>query len=91
MEKKLLIIFVKNAKLGKVKTRLAKSIGDEKALEVYNQLVEITEKATQQLIVHKRVYFSEEIIEEKWQKTSKHVQKGADLGEKMQKAFKKAF
>ena len=69
MEKKLLIIFVKNAKLGKVKTRLAKSIGDEKALEVYNQLVEITEKATQQLIVHKRVYFSEEIIEEKWQKT----------------------
>ncbi|PCI94866.1 MAG: glycosyltransferase [Flavobacteriales bacterium] len=91
MEKKLLIIFVKNAKLGKVKTRLAKSIGDEKALEVYNQLVEITEKATQQLIVHKRVYFSEEIIEEKWQKTSKHVQKGAGLGEKMQKAFKKAF
>ena len=91
MEKNLLIIFVKNAKLGKVKTRLAKTIGDEKALKIYNQLIGITQKATEQLTVDKRVYFSEEKTGQKWMKTSKYVQKGVGLGEKMQKAFKKAF
>jgi glycosyltransferase A (GT-A) superfamily protein (DUF2064 family) len=34
MPKQLLIVFVKNSKLGKVKTRLAKSIGDKAALEI---------------------------------------------------------
>ena len=33
--KKALIIFTRNPELGKVKTRLAKSVGDESALEIY--------------------------------------------------------
>ena len=36
MPKKLLMIFVRNPELGKVKTRLAKTVGDKRALEVYN-------------------------------------------------------
>jgi rSAM/selenodomain-associated transferase 1 len=87
MTKKLLIVFVKNIQLGKVKTRLAKSIGNEGAFQVYKHLVEITETRTSQLSCEKYIYFSEVIIEEKWPKTSKFIQKGADLGEKMQNSF----
>ena len=38
MSKELLIIFTKNPELGKVKTRLAKSIGDKAALNIYKKL-----------------------------------------------------
>jgi rSAM/selenodomain-associated transferase 1 len=91
MSKELLIVFVKNIKLGKVKTRLAKSIGNEGAFEVYKHLVEITEEATQKVKHEKHIYFSDVIIDEKWPNTPKFVQKGADLGEKMQNAFEKGF
>ena len=41
-----LIIFIKNPELGKVKTRLAKTIGNQKALEVYQLLQETTRKVS---------------------------------------------
>jgi rSAM/selenodomain-associated transferase 1 len=88
MSKELLIVFVKNIKLGKVKTRLAKSIGDEGAFQVYKHLVDITEAVTNQVSCEKNIYFSDVEIDEKWPKTSKHVQNGSDLGEKMQNSFK---
>ncbi|MBV1952771.1 MAG: TIGR04282 family arsenosugar biosynthesis glycosyltransferase [Cycloclasticus sp.] len=88
MSKTLLIVFVKNIRLGKVKTRLAKAIGTEGAFQVYKHLVEITENVTNQVCSDKRVYFSDVIIEKKWPKTSKSIQKGTDLGEKMQNSFK---
>ena len=91
MTKSLLIVFVKNIKLGKVKTRLAASIGTEGAFQVYKHLVEITENVTTQVFSEKRIYFSDTIIDEKWKKTPKYVQKGADLGQKMQNSFKKGF
>lgn len=91
MNKALLIIFVKNIKLGKIKTRLAKTIGNEGAFQVYKHLVEITENATEKLNVEKHIYFSDVIIEEKWPKTSKFTQKGVDLGQKMQNAFENGF
>lgn len=91
MSKELLIVFVKNIKLGKVKTRLAKSIGDEGAFQVYKQLVEITERETTQVKSDQRIYFSDVVVDEKWPKTAKYVQKGADLGQKMQNAFEKGF
>ena len=40
--KKAIIIFVRNPELGKVKTRLAKEIGDEQALQVYTELLQHT-------------------------------------------------
>jgi uncharacterized protein len=91
MSKSLLIVFVKNIKLGKVKTRLAKTIGTEGAFQVYKHLVEITENATNQISIEKHIYFSDAVIEEKWQKTSKFAQKGVHLGEKMQNSFKKGL
>ena len=58
MSKNLLIIFVKNIILGKVKTRLAKTVGDNKAFEVYKQLVDITEECSKKVKADKHVYFS---------------------------------
>ena len=91
MTKDLLIVFVKNIKLGKVKTRLAKTIGDENAFEIYKALVEITEKATQNLSVDIRIYFSDVIVNSKWQDSKKYVQVGGDLGARMKNAFKTGF
>lgn len=87
----LVIVFVKNIKLGTVKTRLAKTIGDYGAFEVYTELVKITEKATSELKVDKRIYFSNAIVDSQWQDNFKAVQNGSDLGERMLNAFKDGF
>ena len=87
----LVIVFVKNIKLGTVKTRLAKTIGDYGAFEVYSELVKITEKATAELDVDKRIYFSSAVVDSKWPKEFKAVQQGNDLGEKMLNAFRDGF
>lgn len=91
MTKELIIVFVKNIKLGKVKTRLAKTIGNQAAYEVYSELVKVTETATKNITTDKRIYFSDAIIETKWGNAYKAVQKGANLGERMKDAFKKGF
>lgn len=92
MPEKLLIVFVKNILLGKVKTRLAKTIGDFGAFEVYKELVAITELESERLEgadIH--IYFSDQVIESKWPERKKFVQSGADLGERMQQAFQHGF
>lgn len=91
MKKQLLIIFVKNIKLGKVKTRLAKTIGDEGAFEVYTQLVNTTEKETATIDLDKAIFFSDVVIETKWKNVTKKVQSGIDLGERMKNAFFDGF
>lgn len=91
MTKALVIVFVKNIKLGKVKTRLAKTIGNQAAFEVYSELVKITEHATAKLKADKRIYFSDAIIENKWNGFEKHVQEGENLGVRMKNAFSKGF
>lgn len=87
----LVIVFVKNIKLGTVKTRLAKTIGDYGAFEVYTELVKITEKATAALDIDKRIYFSNAIVDSQWHNDFKAVQYGEDLGQRMYNAFKDGF
>ncbi|MUU78786.1 TIGR04282 family arsenosugar biosynthesis glycosyltransferase [Winogradskyella endarachnes] len=87
----LVIVFVKNIKLGTVKTRLAKTIGDFGAFKVYTELVKITENATQVLDFDKRIYFSTAVVDEQWPTDFKTVQHGTDLGERMMNAFKEGF
>ncbi|MCB0515582.1 MAG: TIGR04282 family arsenosugar biosynthesis glycosyltransferase [Chitinophagales bacterium] len=94
MPKNALLIFVKNAVAGKVKTRLAQSIGNEAALEIYLQLLEITASQTKLLAADKLVWYSEKItvgdvFDEAY--FMKKVQNGNDLGEKMENAFVHAF
>lgn len=93
-EKEALIIFAKNPRLGKVKTRLAKDIGHEQALVVYNHLLQHTRDATIDLPFDKSVYYSDQIEQgDVWDDTSysKFVQRGHDLGERMHEAFKDRF
>ncbi|WP_396603060.1 TIGR04282 family arsenosugar biosynthesis glycosyltransferase [Algibacter sp. R77976] len=91
MSKALVIVFVKNIKLGKVKTRLAKTIGNQGAYEVYSELVKVTEEATKTLKADKHIYFSETIVNNKWENDVKFVQEGINLGERMKNAFKNGF
>ncbi len=91
MSKELIIVFVKNIILGRVKTRLAKTIGTQGAFEVYKELVDITQRATENMQTDKRIYFSDVVIESKWTNDYKTVQEGEDLGERMKNAFKKGF
>ena len=91
MSKNLLIVFVKNIILGKVKTRLAKTIGDEGAFKIYRELVGITEKETLKVNADRHIYFSDVIITSKWQGDQKFVQEGVDLGIRMQNAFLEGF
>jgi rSAM/selenodomain-associated transferase 1 len=90
----LLMIFIKNPELGKVKTRLAKSIGHEKALNVYHLLLDHTLKITSTIKTDKAVFYSDYINENDiWREGEfkKLLQKGEDLGEKMSNAFIDAF
>lgn len=87
----LLIVFVKNIILGKVKTRLAKTIGDVGAFNIYSELVSITEKASTRVTADKHIYFSDVIIPSKWKDHKKFVQEGKDLGIRMRNAFQNGF
>jgi hypothetical protein len=89
MQENHLIIFVKNPVAGKVKTRLAKSVGDEKALEVYLHLLEVTRKAAEGVDCTRHLFYSDKIDADDWSldQFNKHLQSGNDLGEKMKNAF----
>lgn len=94
MTKNLSIVFVRNPELGKVKTRLAKTITDKKALNIYILLLRHTESVLQKVSSDKVVYYSEEIQNnDLWSNRyfQKKLQKGNDLGERMQHAFEMAF
>ena len=94
MNKNLIIVFVRTPELGKVKTRLAKSIGDVSALTIYKLLLKHTETVLHDLSFDKVVYYSEKVDENDfWEARlfEKKRQKGADLGKRMQHAFETAF
>ncbi len=89
-----LIIFVRNPESGKVKTRLAATLGEEKALEIYRQLLMHTWDIIKNIAAEKYVFYANEIREtDMWKEAGYHqlLQKEADLGEKMSDAFKTLF
>jgi uncharacterized protein len=89
-----LIIFIKNPVKGQVKTRLAETVGDEKALEIYQYLLEKTFEITKEIDCQKFVFYSDKIIKNDiWDTTIyiKKKQKGVDLGARMYAAFEEIF
>ena len=84
--KDVLLVFVKNPVLGKVKSRLANSIGEERALLVYKKLLEKTKEVASEITCDKVVCYSD-IIDESdiWDapKFLKTLQIGDNLGDKM--------
>lgn len=92
--KQALIIFVRKPELGKVKTRLAAEIGNEKALEVYEKLLAHTKDICNEIAADKFVFYHEQIeTDDIWQGEHfiKKVQQAAGLGEKMKVAFETVF
>ena len=93
-DRNLLLIFTRNPELGKCKTRLAATIGDYAALEVYTVLLEHTASITKNLTATKEVHYSVKIGENDiWNPNiySKKQQEGEDLGIRMYNAFSNGF
>ena len=91
---KALLIFTRNPELGKCKTRLAATVGDEAALHIYKFLLRHTAEITEKIKVDKFVYYSEGLHKEDiWDdnRYTKRVQRGEDLGARMENAFAEAF
>jgi rSAM/selenodomain-associated transferase 1 len=92
--KGLLMVFAKNPVLGTAKTRLAASVGDTKALEIYNFLLQHTASLAAASDSDKRVFYSsytesgDVFSEEQFSKT---LQIQGDLGQKMSAGFQVAF
>lgn len=94
MNKNLLIIFIRNPELGKCKTRLAKTVGNENAFEIYRILLKHTFEITKHLRSDKAIYYSENIREDDiWDNNiyQKFQQKGEDLGMRMLNSFENSF
>jgi len=77
-----------------VKTRLARTVGDEQALSIYKELLKHTHDITQTLPCDKYVFYADSITESDiWENSiyRKLMQSGKDLGERMQAAFELLF
>ncbi len=85
-----IIVFVKNLKVGKVKTRLAASVGNQMALRIYKALIQITFTAISLSKATKVIYMAEDLetntpfIPDSW---SMKIQNGENLGDRMAHAF----
>jgi hypothetical protein len=94
MKNDALLIFTRNPELGKVKTRLAKTIGNEKALAVYEDLLLHTRNETQAINCDKFVFYDTSIAENDIWSTAiyqKKLQATGDLGKRMYDAFETLF
>ena len=87
---RLLHIFIKNPRLGYVKTRLAATVGNEEALRIYHILLEKTQEAALNSRCERWLWYSDEITtNDQWATPdfNKKVQSPGDLGQRMQAAF----
>lgn len=86
-----LIIFIKNPELGKVKTRLAATIGDQNALKVYHFLSNHAKEVALELNADRFLFYSSFIDDSDiWDKEyfiKKLQDPSPDLGQKMFTAF----
>ena len=89
-----LLIFIKNPEKGNVKTRLAATLGEGKALNIYRRLLDHTRRTAQPLQADKQVWYSRYVdTNDAWDNElfSKKSQHGNNLGARMQHAFREAF
>ncbi|MEO5910064.1 MAG: TIGR04282 family arsenosugar biosynthesis glycosyltransferase [Pelobium sp.] len=94
MQKKAIIVFLKYPELGRSKTRLAATIGDEKALEVYKELLEHTHLISKDLNFDKYLFYDKVTAKKMpWNEEKYHTayQLEGDLGLRMSNAFEQLF
>ena len=92
--KSLLLVFAKTPVLGTVKIRLATTVGAEKALSVYTQLLRKTNTILEELAQEVIVFYSgaeASTLQDYFPTFKLNAQKGTDLGERMQQAFQWGF
>ncbi|MGA0966917.1 MAG: TIGR04282 family arsenosugar biosynthesis glycosyltransferase [Flavobacteriaceae bacterium] len=92
--KSLLLVFAKTPVLGTVKKRLATTVGAEKALSVYTQLLRKTNTILEELAQEVIVFYSgaeASTLQDYFPTFKLNAQKGTDLGERMQQAFQWGF
>lgn len=85
-----LLIFIKNPEKGKVKTRLAKTLGDDQALAIYRRLLKHTQTVSLALELKRYLYYSQFIDDQdNWPNDhfNKRLQASGDLGNRMGTAF----
>lgn len=92
----ILLIFVKNPIPGQVKTRLARTVGDEKAADVYRFLLKKTRQLALDTSMARRWLFYADGVpaeDDIWPTAlfEKYAQCPGDLGERMADAFQRAF
>ena len=86
-----LIVFARKPELGKVKTRLAASIGKTKALEIYQKLLTHTHFIAKKSNATTFIFLTEISKYDFWNSFTCELQTGGSLGEKMQNAFELIF
>lgn len=92
MKDSALIVFVRKPELGKVKTRLAASIGEQKALLVYKELIKHTKEVTQDFNGDLYLFCAGSLLFDlHWNYEEIRLQEGIDLGQKMKNAFEYCF
>lgn len=91
---RLIIIFYRNLRKGEVKTRLAKGVGLDHALEIHRRLSMHAAETVRPVSADKVVWYDHEVVVDDFWNLSdfqKSLQRGADLGERMSYAFDNAF
>ncbi|HMS67720.1 MAG TPA: TIGR04282 family arsenosugar biosynthesis glycosyltransferase [Saprospiraceae bacterium] len=82
-----LVIFLKNPKLGNVKTRIAATLGDQKALDIYLELLDTTIIKTAYKGYKTLLFFSENLNDLSQYPYERRLQLSGDLGNKLKCAF----
>ncbi len=94
MNKTAIIIFIRNKNLSRVKKQLDKSVGDELAFEVYNQMIYHTQMITKSLSADKYLYYDKLTeLETSWNDDTyiKKEQSGGDMATRISNACKDVF
>lgn len=94
MNESVVLIFARTPERGKVKTRLAAELGDDRALAIYERLLEHTCDTVLRSGIPTRVYVAGDIPEHDiWSRAgfARYPQPSGTLGERMQSAFSDAF
>jgi rSAM/selenodomain-associated transferase 1 len=89
-----LIIFTRKPEKGKVKTRLAKGVGEDKALDIYKFLLKRTAEATSKVKAERQVWYTDQPEKNDLWKVDvfvKYSQIEGNLGDKMKYAFHQNF
>lgn len=87
MAEEALIVFIKNPIEGKVKTRIAQSVGTEKALAIYKQLLDYNRELVRGCHRPCFLFFSDCLPQQGWPVQSSRVQVQGDIGTRMQAAL----